>query len=86
MASASMEKEATLEELLRDKEKAELVGGKICRLMPTGDNPTQAAFAIAVSLRAFILSNRLPGLAVPDNAGFACDLPQEPWWCGMWIC
>jgi hypothetical protein len=65
MATLLAEKSATLEGLLREEGKAELIGGK------------QAAFAIAVSLRAFILANRLPGLAVPDNAGFACELPNR---------
>jgi Uma2 family endonuclease len=76
MASALKEKSATLEDLLREERKAELIGGKLVTFMPTGDEPIQAAFALAVSLRSFISLHKLPGLAVPDNAGFACDLPH----------
>ena len=77
MASIVKESPATLDDLGREDGKAELVGGKLVRFIPTGDEPTQAAFTIAVSLRLYLQAANLPGLAVPDNAGFACDLPHR---------
>ncbi len=41
---------ATLDDLYREKGKAELIAGRIVRLMPTGRKPSRAAFRIARSL------------------------------------
>lgn len=56
--------------------KAEIVGGKIQHLMPTGGKPSYAALKIAASL--LLYSETLPeGVAFGDNAGFLCDLPDR---------
>ena len=44
---------ATLDDLYREEGKAELIGGRIIRYMPSGDLPSAVAFEIAVSLRAY---------------------------------
>ncbi len=56
--------------------KAEIVGGEIRHLMPTGGKPSYAALKIAASL--LLHSDNLPeGVAFGDNAGFLCDLPDR---------
>jgi Uma2 family endonuclease len=66
-------KRATLQDLARYKDKAELIGGKIVPLMPTGHQRNRIAFLIAISLENF--SQALGrGLAYTDNMGFA--VPQ----------
>ena len=69
-----VQKEATLADLYQVEGKAELVGGKIIPFMATGRKPFYASFEIAVSLRLFVRKNKLPGLAIADNAGFVVNL------------
>lgn len=60
---------ATLDDLLRVEGKAELIGGRIVKLMPSGHQPGQVAFEIAVSLREY--ARRIGrGIAYPDSTGF----------------
>jgi hypothetical protein len=63
--------------LYRTEEKAEIVDGKIVRLMATGRMPSYAAFELAVSLRYYIKQSKLPGIVVGDNAGFVVSLPNR---------
>lgn len=60
---------ATVDDLYRTSEKAELIGGRIVKAMPTGFLPHQVAFNIAMSLK---LHQRLVGggVACADNLGF----------------
>ena len=69
--------EATIEDLYRVPEngKAEIVGGELVLMPPTGDMPARAGFEIAVSLRR--MKGKTPGRAYPDNAGFLVDLPNR---------
>ncbi|GEM84609.1 Uma2 family endonuclease [Meiothermus hypogaeus] len=67
-------KEATLDDLMKEPGKAELVGGEIVRMPPTGFLPGFAAMEIVTSLRAYARKVR-NGYAVGDNVGFAVDLP-----------
>lgn len=60
---------ATIEDLYRIKEKAEIVNGEIRYFMPTGDDPNYAAGEIFVSLRAYSRKRKW-GRAVTDNAAF----------------
>ena len=69
--------QATIEDLYQVEGKAEIINGEIIHLMATGRRPAYAAFEIAVSLRTFVRRNRLPGIAVPDNAGFHVQLPHR---------
>lgn len=55
--------------------KAEIVGGEIVMMSPTGDMPSSAGLAIAVSLRAH--AKRVGGRAYTDNAAFLVDLPNR---------
>lgn len=61
---------ATFDDLLRVEGKAELVAGRIVRLMPSGDAPSEVAFEIAVSLRAHARRTGV-GVAYPDGIGYA---------------
>ena len=67
---------ATIEDLYRVNEKAELVNGEIVHMAPTGDDPAQAGAEVYVSLRLFARQVQ-QGLAVPDNVGFRVDLPNR---------
>ena len=61
---------ATLEDLLRTPEKAELIGGRIIKYMATGVRPNEVAGNIYVSLRAHTKKTK-KGKAFTDNIGFA---------------
>ncbi|HEX6983945.1 MAG TPA: Uma2 family endonuclease, partial [Planctomycetaceae bacterium] len=64
---------ATLDDLARVDGKAELIGGRIVRFMPTGFRPNQVAGEIFASLRDYARSSGR-GIAFTDNAGFAVPL------------
>jgi Uma2 family endonuclease len=67
---------ATVDDLYRYPKKAELVGGRLKVMEPTGFLPNQAAGAIYASLRAHARSTGA-GFAIADNAGFLVDLPHR---------
>ena len=71
------ERAATIDDLSQVEGKAEIINGEIVELMATGRMPTYAAFQIAVALQIHVRARRLPGIAVPDNAGFAVTLPHR---------
>jgi Uma2 family endonuclease len=73
---AKVASKATINDLYQTSEKAEIVGGEIVKLMPTGMLPSRAAFAIAMSLRQHESSDR-PGQAYGDNTGFIVSLPNR---------
>ena len=60
---------ATLDDLYREKGKAELIGGMIVKLMATGRWPHRIAFRIARSLDDHANATRV-GEAYTDNMGF----------------
>jgi Uma2 family endonuclease len=64
---------ATLEDLYRVSSKAELIGGKIVHLMPTGRKPNRVAFRIARSLDDYAVQSGR-GEAYGDNMGFAVTM------------
>src|SRR6266568_2941587 len=66
---------ATLDDLYRAPEKAELIGGRIVCFMATGEKPSRVAFRIARSLDDYA-SQSGRGRAYPDNLGYA--IPQLP--------
>lgn len=68
--------ESTIDTLYHVEGKAEVVGGEIVRMSPTGLRPGRAAMAIALSLRAHERHHG-GGLAVGDNVGFVVDLPHR---------
>ena len=55
--------------------KAEIVGGQIVMMSPTGDEPCSAALAIVVRLREY--ARQYGGRAYGDNAAFLVDLPYR---------
>ncbi len=61
--------EATIEDLLKVKQKAEIVNGEIILMSPTGILPSYAAGEIFSSLREYS-KRRKQGRAVTDNCGF----------------
>ena len=61
---------ATLDDLLKVEGKAELIGGRIVHLMPTGRKPHRVAFRIARCLDDHARTTGL-GEAYSDNMGFA---------------
>jgi Uma2 family endonuclease len=69
---------ASVDDLSRVPEnaKAELVGGEIVRMSPTGGLPGRASAAIYASLRRHEKAAG-GGLAYPDNTGFVVDLPER---------
>ena len=73
--STVSEQHATLEDLSRVEGKAELIGGRIVQIMPSGDLPSRVAFEIAVSLREHVRRTGL-GTAYPDGVGYA--VPELP--------
>jgi Uma2 family endonuclease len=73
--SAVRQARATLDDLYRTPEKAELIGGRIVRFMATGRKPNRAALRIARSLDDHA-SQTGRGEAFTDNMGFA--IPELP--------
>src|SRR6476469_5080291 len=69
MAGTRTEAAATIEDLSRVDGKAELIGGRIVPLMPTGRRPNRIAFRIAKSLDDHAEATR-QGEAYTDNMGF----------------
>src|SRR4051812_13307487 len=61
---------ATLDDLYRTEGKAELIGGRIVRYMPTGICPSQVASSIFVSLWQYARQTGR-GRAFNDNLGYA---------------
>jgi Uma2 family endonuclease len=70
----STKTETTIEDLYRVEGKAELVGGEIVHMSPTGRMPSYAAGEIFVSLRDYQRRTG-GGQAVTDGAGFVVNLP-----------
>ena len=66
-------------ELYKIDGKAEIVGGQIVMMSPTGDMPSSAGGAIYVSLREY--AKRLGGRAYTDNAAFLVKLPNRKSFC-----
>ena len=69
-------REATIEDLYRVDGKAELVGGELVLMSPTGWRPGFARGEIFASLREYARRTRV-GYAVPDNVGFVVRLPNR---------
>jgi Uma2 family endonuclease len=69
---------ATIDDLHRVPEngKAELVGGELVRMSPTGGLPSRAGAAIYASLRRHEKTVG-GGLAYPDNTGFVVELTNR---------
>src|SRR5262245_26453933 len=63
------ERKATLADLAREPGKAELIGGRFVRFMPTGDWPSLIAGEIFVSLRLYA-KKRKKGRAYTDGIGY----------------
>ena len=63
-------------QLYRTEKKAEIVNGEIVELMSTGDDPSSAAFNIALSLKSYEKKTRA-GRAYSDNIGYLVDLPNR---------
>jgi Uma2 family endonuclease len=70
MAGTRTHTAATIEDLYRVEGKAELIGGRIIPLMPTGRRPNRIVFRIAKSLDDHAEATGL-GEAYTDNMGFA---------------
>ena len=67
---------ATIEDLYRVREKAELVGGEIVVMSRTGGLPSSAGGIIYASLRRH-QQEKGGGRAYPDGAGFVVDLQNR---------
>jgi len=67
--------EALVAELYTTVGKAEIVGGAIVMMSPTGDAPSSAGGEIFVALRAYAKEHG--GRAYTDNAAFLVDLPNR---------
>ena len=69
-------REATIEDLYRVDGKAELIGGELVLMSPTGWLPGFAGGEIFASLREYARRAHA-GYAVPDNVGFVVRLPNR---------
>lgn len=69
-------KEATIEDLYKITDKAELVNGEIVLMPPTGDDPGFAGDEVFVSLREYAQRTGV-GRAASDNKGFHVNLPRR---------
>ena len=72
----SVKAEATIEDLLRVDQKAEIVNGEILIMSPTGSLPGYAGDEIFSSLREYSKQRRY-GRAVSDNKAFIVNLPYR---------
>ena len=72
----SVKVEATVEDLLKVDQKAEIVNGEILIMSPTGSLPGYAAAEIFSSLREYS-KRRKSGRAVTDNNAFVVNLPYR---------
>ncbi len=72
----SVKVEATIEDLLKVDQKAEIVNGEILIMSPTGSLPGYAGDEIFSSLREFS-KQRKYGRAVSDNKAFLVNLPYR---------
>jgi Uma2 family endonuclease len=79
----SIATDATTEQLIAQlykiDGKAEIVGGRIVMMSPTGDMPGSAGAEIFVSLRAYAKLHG--GRAYGDNVAFLVDLPDRKSFC-----
>lgn len=67
---------ATIEDLYKIKQKAEIVNGEIVYMPPTGDEPNRAGGSIYVSLRQHERKIK-KGRSFTDNIGFKVNLPNR---------
>lgn len=67
---------ATIEDLYKVAEKAELINGEVVIMSPTGGKPGRAGGKIFVSLNNFE-EEQGGGYAISDNIGFVVDLPNR---------
>lgn len=68
--------EATIEDLYKIKQKAEIVNGEIILMSPTGSLPGYAGDEIYSSLRQYTKRQKY-GRAVGDNKAFVVNLPNR---------
>jgi Uma2 family endonuclease len=72
----STDTQATVEDLYRTDQKAELINGELVLITPTGDMPNLAAGEVFASLHEYGKRTKT-GYAVTDNAGFLVNLPNR---------
>jgi Uma2 family endonuclease len=65
---------ATLDDLSKVKDKAELIAGRIVNIMPSGEYPGTVALEIVVKIREYVTQTGR-GRAFGDNVGFALSSP-----------
>lgn len=65
---------ATLDDLLKIEQKAELIGGRIVYIMPSGEYPGDVAFRIALHINDYVRQTGR-GKVHGDNVGFALPKP-----------
>jgi Uma2 family endonuclease len=73
-------REATLEDLARVEQKAEIVRGELVLMPPTGGLPAFAGGEIFASLREYARRTG-SGHAMPDSAAFLVELPNRRSFC-----
>ena len=71
--------EQLIAELYTIEGKAEIVGGQIVMMSPTGDMPSSAAGAIYASIRQHVRQHS--GRAYTDNVAFLAELPNRKSFC-----
>jgi Uma2 family endonuclease len=73
---ATVPQAATIEDLYRVQQKAELVNGEIVYMAPTGDDPSLAAGEVYQSLAAYAKKYKT-GRAYTDGTSFIVKLPHR---------
>ncbi|MFM7316365.1 MAG: Uma2 family endonuclease [bacterium] len=73
-------KPATIDDLYRVEGKAELVGGEIVHMSPSGFRHSRLIRVILDSLYQYECESR-SGVALGDPCGFLCDLPNRQSFC-----
>lgn len=68
--------EQLIAELYRTEGKAEIINGKVVKLMSTGFEPGIASGNIFISLKIYQRQTK-SGVAIPDNVGFLVNLPHR---------
>ncbi|MBB4636772.1 Uma2 family endonuclease [Longimicrobium terrae] len=88
MTTSSLEREATLEDLLEFDGRAELINGEIVPMSPTGHTPVSAAAQVTASLVMWARAHG-GGYAYGDGGSFLIRTPRQQvlspdaaWWVG----
>lgn len=76
MATQTLARQATIEDLYKVEGKAEIVNGRIVLMPPTGEDPGRASGTVYIRLREHE-KHTAGGRATPDNVTYSVNLPNR---------